>query len=156
MPPEFNPRVLVLALALFLIIGFSSDATAAQNPDLESGFPVKAYFSMGTYHGGPSVNTLVGNIDGDPALEILVTGTALGPLYAWKATGAPVPGFPIATDSHTQYAGLGRLSGASSPLDVFSAGNGGSLAAYSGSGLDTPAGRSRVRHIHLHRLRLLM
>ena len=43
------------------------------DPDLEPGFPVKTFERAGTYHGGPAILTLVGNIDSDPTLEILAT-----------------------------------------------------------------------------------
>ena len=43
----------------------------------------------GTYCGGSAIHTLVGNIDNDPKLEIIVTGLATGPLYAWHSDGSP-------------------------------------------------------------------
>src|SRR5207244_5779554 len=52
--------------------------------DLKAGFPVKALHTAGDYQAGPGIHTLVGNIDNDPKLEIVATGLALGPLYAWK------------------------------------------------------------------------
>src|SRR5690348_3656990 len=56
----------------------------ATDPDLEPGFPVQTYEGAGTYHGGPAIHALVGNIDSDPQLEILATALASGPLYAWN------------------------------------------------------------------------
>jgi hypothetical protein len=61
--------------------------------DLEPGFPVKAINTGGTYQGGPVIHTLVGNIDSDLNLEIVVTGLATGPLYAWNSDGSPVTGW---------------------------------------------------------------
>src|SRR5262245_13016115 len=49
---------------------------------LKPGFPVQAFAGSGSYHGGPAIHVLVGNIDDDPGLEILTTGLANGPLYA--------------------------------------------------------------------------
>ena len=37
------------------------------DPDLEPGFPVQTYETAGSYHAGPAIHALIGNIDsGDP------------------------------------------------------------------------------------------
>ena len=108
-------------------------APAGTDPDLEPGFPVKTYERAGTYHGGPAVLALVGNIDADPTLEILVTALALGPLYAWNADGSPQPGWPAEILGAAMPA-LGQLSASDPGLEVFSAYFGGGLVACNGSG----------------------
>jgi hypothetical protein len=62
---------------------------------LEPGFPVDMELTAGTYQSGLTARAVrVGNIDSDAQLEILVSGVTFGPLYALKANGSPVPGFP--------------------------------------------------------------
>ena len=110
--------------------------TVQTEPDLEPGFPVKAFFGPGSYYGNPAI-TLVGNIDDDPKLEIVVTGLAGGPLYAWHADGSPVKGWPIEQFSGAGYAAMGNLSGDANSLSVFAgffAISWGQMAALSGSG----------------------
>jgi hypothetical protein len=87
------------------------------DPDLEPGFPVSVLHTAGSYHGGPAIHTLVGNIDGDPELEILATGLAEGPLYAWNHDGTLVPGWPVSTPAGEAYPTLGQL--APDPTSVF-------------------------------------
>ncbi len=110
------------------------------DPQLKPGFPVKAFAGAGSYHGGQAIHTLVGNIDGDPALEILATGLAEGPLYAWKADGTPVPGWPAADMLGAAYPVLGELAPGEPGLEVFSAhyGPDTDLVARAGSGLRLP------------------
>jgi hypothetical protein len=110
-----------------------------RDPDLEPGFPVQAYVGGGSYHSGPVIHTLVGNIDADPRLEILVSGLANGPLYSWHDDGSPVGGFPVNT-SGAAYPALGTLSNSLPGLQVFSGNWGlpGSLIAISGSGVFLP------------------
>jgi hypothetical protein len=95
----------------------------------------------GAYHGGPALHTLVGNIDADPELEIVVTGTAAGPLYAWNHDGTPVAGWPVspASGAGVAYPGLGKLSNAFSALQAF-AGHWDQpgLAAWAGTGALLP------------------
>lgn len=67
------------------------------DPDLEPGFPIQAWHGVGSYRVGPGVNTLVGDVDGDPQLEIVVTSTAAGPLNAWNHDGTPISGWPVVT-----------------------------------------------------------
>jgi len=66
--------------------------------------------SGGTYHGGPAIHALVGNIDADPEPEILVTALATGPLYAFNGDGTRVDGWPTRDESGSVYPGLGNLS----------------------------------------------
>ena len=117
-----------------------SVVTATVDPYLEPGFPVRAFTGPGTYHGGPAVHTLVGNIDADPALEVLATGLAAGPLYAWNADGTPVPGWPAVDAPGAAYAALGELAAGEPGLEVFSAHFGvrPDLVARSGTALPLP------------------
>ena len=112
------------------------------DPELELGFPVSVSHTAGTFHGGPAVHTLVGNIDWYPELEILVTGLATGPLYAWNHDGSAVSGWPFSALSGASYPVLGQFSrlatssGAIGRLEVFSGHIGfpGKMAAIFGSG----------------------
>jgi subtilisin family serine protease len=110
------------------------------DPQLVPGFPVQAFAGAGSYHGGPAVHTLVGDIDGDPEQEILVTGLAQGPLYAWKPNGTPVPGWPALDIDGAAYPGLGELDLSIPGLEVFAAHYGGQpdLVARRGSGIPLP------------------
>src|SRR5262249_8561767 len=74
----------------------------------------------GSYHGGPAIHVLVGNIDADPRLEILVTSLANGPLYAWRFDGTPMPGWPALNPAGPAYPALGQLSLTEPGLEVFS------------------------------------
>ena len=114
-------------------------ASAGGDPDLEPGFPVQTYESAGTYHGGPGVHALVGNIDDDPTLEIVVTALANGPLYAFNSDGSPQPGWPVSGVAGAGYA-LGELSPSSLGLEVFSGhfAGPGRLVAYNGAGVALP------------------
>jgi len=107
---------------------------------LKPGFPVQAYASSGSYHAGPAIHVLVGNIDADPRLEILVTSLANGPLYAWRFDGTPMPGWPALDPAGPAYPALGQLSLTEPGLEVFSGHIGfpGSLAAHAGSGASLP------------------
>jgi FG-GAP-like repeat len=111
--------------------------TPAGDPDLEPGFPVQTFERAGSYHGGPAIHALVGNIDADPTLEILATALAPGPLYAWNADGSPQPGWPVQIMG-AAYPALGQLSAPSPGLEVFSAHFGDPLVAYSGAGVNLP------------------
>jgi hypothetical protein len=130
----------VLAVSVALTGVSAAQATApGTDPDLEPGFPVQIYERGGSYHAGPAINVLVGNIDSDPTLEILVTGLGNTQLYAWNADGSPEPGWPVVGFQRVGYASLGQL--ASSPgLEVFSGhwGFPGKLVAYDGSGAVLP------------------
>ncbi len=110
------------------------------DPYLKPGFPVQAYNGPGSYHAGQAIHTLVGNIDSDPALEILATGLGLGPLYAWNADGTPVPGWPMLDVAGVAYPALGELAAGEAGLEVFSGHYGvrPDLVARSGAGLRLP------------------
>src|SRR5262245_23168119 len=81
---------------------------SAQDPDLEPGFPVQTFHTAGSYHAGPAIHTLVGNIDADPNLEIIVTSLAGGRLYAFKSNGSTVSGWPIVQSAGAGYIALGK------------------------------------------------
>jgi hypothetical protein len=135
-----------VATVVAAVIAASGAASAAPNtdPDLEPGFPVQTYETAGTYHGGPAVLSLVGNIDSDPTLEILATALAGGPLYAWNSDGSPQPGWPVSTAGQSMPA-LGQLSTANPGLEVFSASFGGLLLRTTARGKCFQAGRARRR-----------
>lgn len=98
------------------------DGSAVQvnvDAQLEPGFPVQTFQGAGSYHAGPAIHTLVGNIDGDAALEILVTGLAGGPLYAWNSDGSTVPGWPVVDMPGAAYPALGELEAGGEGLEVF-------------------------------------
>ena len=115
-------------------------ADPTTDPDLEPGFPVRTYETAGSYHAGPAIHTLVGNIDGDATLEILVTALAGGPLYAWNSDGSSQPGWPVSGIPGAGYPALGELSTSSPGLEVSSAhwGFPGQLVAYNGAGATLP------------------
>lgn len=92
---------------------------AIRDPDIEPGFPVQALHYGGTYASGQGILTLVGNIDSDPELEIIATGLARGPLYAWNPNGSVVAGWPITATYYAGYPGLGKLSHGSTAKDIF-------------------------------------
>ncbi len=88
---------------------------------LKPGFPVTALHLPGIYYAGPKIHTLVGNIDGDPNQEIIVSGIAAGPLYAWKSDGSLVPGWPVVDIIAVAYPALGEISGSFAGLEVVAA-----------------------------------
>lgn len=104
---------------------------------LQAGFPVKAWAGPGSYHGGPSINTLVSKITGDSGLQIIASSTSNGPLYAWNNNGHPLQGWPVDT-SEVVYPAAGELSGASAGNEIFYSSNLGVLKALNGSGLSLP------------------
>src|SRR5262245_8183161 len=105
------------------------------DPDLEPGFPVQTFETAGTYHAGQAIHALVGNIDGDPTLEIVVTALANGPLYAWNSDGSTQPGWPLSDFLGAGYPALGEFSPASPGLEVFAGyfAHDNGLVAYNGS-----------------------
>ncbi|HEV7786741.1 MAG TPA: FG-GAP-like repeat-containing protein, partial [Thermoanaerobaculia bacterium] len=119
------------------------------DPQLEPGFPVQAFHGPGSYQGGQAVNALVGNIDGDAALEIVATGLAGGPLYAWKADGRPVPGWPVVDAVGAAYTGLGELDEASPGLEVVDGhfSTAASIVARRGSGLPLPGWPKTLNYV---------
>lgn len=92
---------------------------SVSDPDLELGFPIQTLHQAGTYKGGTAINTRVGNIDADPQLEIMVSGLAQGPLYAWNYDGTPVSGWPVNFYKKAFYTSFGNLSFQSPGLEVF-------------------------------------
>ena len=115
-----------------------NSVTAAVDPDLEPGFPVQSLHTSGRGYGGPALHTLIGNIDSHPDLEIVATGLALGPLYAWKSDGSLVPGWPIGAIDGANYVVMGNLSKTSGPLDVVSTQLNGTVTVRTGSGAILP------------------
>ncbi len=108
------------------------------DPHLQVGFPVQSYDASGSYHAGPVIHTLVGDIDGDLEGEILTTGLAGGPLYAWNADGTPVPGWPVFDAYGAAYPGLGELDPLAPGLEVFSGLFSSKLIGYRGDGQILP------------------
>src|SRR5207237_6936465 len=96
----------------------SSVVTVQADATLKPGFPVRTWHGAGSYQGGQGLHALVGNIDGDSALEILVTALAQGPLYAFKADGTLMPGWPVLDPPGAVYPALGQLTAGSPALDV--------------------------------------
>ncbi len=135
--------LLVLAALTFPASAAPGAATAQSDPDLEPGFPVTAIATGGTHQSGPVLHTLVGEIDGDPTLEIVVTGLASGPMYAWNHDGSRVHGWPLPRTYGAGYPALGQLAGDDRSLEVFTGYFGfgydhGTIAAYDGDGTFLP------------------
>jgi PKD repeat protein len=86
---------------------------------LEPGFPVQTLETAGSFHGGAATHTLVGNMDAEPTLEVVVTALASGPLYAWHADGSLVPGWPAQGGAGAAYPAMGNLSTTNPGLEVF-------------------------------------
>jgi hypothetical protein len=81
------------------------------DPDLEPGFPVVGTMGGGTRHLGAALNIVVGNVDAEPALEIVLSMQAGGPLMAWNHDGSIQPGWPAALrDPGVSYTSLGELA----------------------------------------------
>ena len=111
---------------------------------LKRGFPVKTLHVEGSYISGTSINALVGNIDADPKLEILASGHAAGPVYAWHADGSEVAGWPAFAGwlGTVGYPSLGEFDPASPGSEVvvgYFAGTDSSAAIYYGNGVPFPA-----------------
>ena len=111
---------------------------------LKRGFPVKTLHVEGSYISGTSINALVGNIDADPKLEILASGHAAGPVYAWHADGSEVAGWPASAGwlGTVGYPSLGEFDPASPGSEVvvgYFAGTDSSAAIYYGNGVPFPA-----------------
>jgi hypothetical protein len=105
------------------------------DPELEPGFPVQTFEQAGTYHGLGFI-TLVGNIDADPQLEIIVSALSAGPLFAWNSDGSVVSGWPVTDVAGSGYPALGELSESFPGLEGFSGHRGapGHLVGIAGAG----------------------
>jgi len=97
-----------LTLALLLLIALPAGARA--EPRLEPGFPVDALQYSGTYSLIGAAAISIGNIDRDPEPEILASGAAAGPLYAWNGDGTRVSGWPRREAAGFLYPALGQLA----------------------------------------------
>src|SRR6266700_4194922 len=115
------------------LAAFTIPATAV-DPDLKPGFPVQLPHFGGSYKSGPGVHTLIGNIDGDANLEILGSSNGSNPIYAIKADGTFVPGWPISNSYGMGYLGLGRLTANAGADQVFAGFWGTVEFAYDGNG----------------------
>ena len=109
--------------------------TVYVDPNLQAGFPVKAWHSAGSFHGGPANHALITNVNGDPGLQIFASSQAQGPLNAWNNAGITLLGWPIFTGS-VPYPAAGELSTASAGNEIFMGSFGGNpdLFAYNGAG----------------------
>ncbi len=101
------------------------------------GFPVMTTETPGTYHAGPGINVLVGDITGDGKPDFLASALANGPLYAWEPDGKVIPGWPATQFTGAAYAALGKLSKTIPGLQVmvgYMSGGQSYLAAFDGHG----------------------
>lgn len=87
-------------------------------PGLKAGFPAPLHNESGTWVAGAS-GVLVGDIDGDPELEILASGQARGPVVAFEPDGTPVDGWPNGLSSFHEYITLAEVSSSRPGLEVF-------------------------------------
>ena len=65
---------------------------------LKPGFPVQTLSldDFGAFGARGSVRApLVGNVDGDPQLEVFVSGSVFGPLHGWNHDGSSMQGWPV-------------------------------------------------------------
>lgn len=101
------------------------------------GFPVMTTETPGTYHAGPGINVLVGDITGDGKPDFLASSLANGPLYAWEPDGKVIPGWPAGKFTGAAYAALGKLSKTIPGLQVmvgYMSGGQSYLTAFDGHG----------------------
>lgn len=152
-PVTKRMRLTPMAMILVAIVAAGPARAQGADPHLKPGFPVQAPAEPGSFQGGGALNTLVGNIDDEPDLEILFTAAAQGPLYAVKSDGRIASGWPVYVDSKAGYPSLGKLSVALSGLQVYASFYSASpfdKTAYSGSGLPLPgwprASANFIRH----------
>ncbi len=85
-------------------------------PALKPGFPVDMLFTGGSYQCCAS-GVLVGDVDGDPDLEILASGIARGTTTAVDPDGSVLPGWPVGTRSH-EYLSMAELDPATPGFEV--------------------------------------
>ncbi len=121
-----------LTLALLLLIALP--AAARGEPRLEPGFPVDALRYSGTYSLIGAAAITVGNIDRDPEPEILASGAAAGPLYAWNGDGTRVSGWPRREADGFLYPALGQLSRHTAAYEVVGESTRGVGGAWAGDG----------------------
>lgn len=79
---------------------------------LKRGFPLRTenVADLDGYTRPPVVSLIVGNLDADLSLEILSPGYDIGPLYAWKANGSVMPGWPNYDVTATAQVSIGKFS----------------------------------------------
>jgi hypothetical protein len=94
-------------------------STPTIDPDVEPGFPVQVFGTApGMYASGPGLHVLVGNVDGDPTLEIAVTGLANGPLYIFNSDGSAQAGWPFQYTTGAVYPALGEMDPSLPGLEI--------------------------------------
>jgi hypothetical protein len=127
-------KLLMLACLPLIIYSLrlnkSSSLSNANDPDLESGFPVQTLASGGVYQGGMAIHTLVGNMDLDPQLEMATTALAGGPLYIWNYDSSLLTGWPTKESWGAAYPAMGNLLGHADHLEMVVGYFGGYLNAY--------------------------
>jgi ELWxxDGT repeat protein len=144
------PAVLALVAAAAVLTPAASPAVTVSDPHVEPGWPVFGFSSSGSFNGGPNLHTLVGDVDGDPELEIVVTALATGPVYAFDPDGTPLPGWPLRTGAGAGYPALGDLTpGDAGGFDVVAAHRGGGatrsrVSAVRGDGTSLPGNWPRA------------
>jgi ELWxxDGT repeat protein len=89
----------------------------AGGPQLKPGFPVDVHSGGGSYMLGSS-SVVVGDIDGDAGLEVLVSGLAAGRIVAVEPDGSPVRGWPTTHAVGAGYLGLVEADVARPGLEV--------------------------------------
>lgn len=114
----------------------NDDIALVVDPDLQPGFPVKAWASSGDWAAKFGPNTLIANIDGGPGFQIFATSIALGPLNAWDSTGQRLPGWPL--DTAVAFASAGEFSSADPGDEIFVSAFFDRLEAVDGSGKSLP------------------
>jgi ELWxxDGT repeat protein len=116
----------------------AADAVQAGDgaPALKPGFPVDMLFTGGSY-GCCGSGVLVGDVDGDPDLEILASGIARGTTTAVDPDGSLLPGWPVGTRSH-EYLSMAELDPATPGFEVVSNNFLDRITARDGSGRALP------------------
>lgn len=103
---------------------------------LKPGFPTKMYVvpdGDGVVRPA-NVSLIVGNIDGNPGVDILAPGYGAGPVYAWRGDGTAVPGWPNYHVTATSEISLGHFAANSNGLGVVAAAWLQGLFLYNGDG----------------------
>src|SRR5205085_703682 len=87
----------------------NASQNSTTDPDLKSGFPIAFAQAAGGF-GGQSNQMVVGNIDADPQLEIMLSGSGNpASVAAWNYDGTVVSGWPRTFAGNT-YLAIGKLS----------------------------------------------